>query len=122
MNQENNDNMYDVFLSYNSEDGKDVEKIAKYLANQVKLKTWFDQWQLVPGEPWIGALERGMVAAKSCAVFIGHSGQGPWQRQEVEAALMKQAENKDFRLILVLLPRAPEKPEIPLFLRRSMWV
>ena len=122
MNDDKHEKMYDVFLSYNKEDGKDVEKIAKYLANQVNLKTWFDQWQLVPGEPWIEALERGLVAAKSCAVFIGQSGQGPWQRQEIEAALMKQAENKDFRIILVLLPKAPEKPEIPLFLSRSMWV
>ena len=99
--------MYDVFLSYNGEDRKDIEKIAKYLVNRLNLRPWFDRWELVPGEPWIRALERGLGASKPCAVFIGTSGQGPWQTPKIEATLQRKTDNPEFRVIPVLLPNAP---------------
>ena len=73
-----------VFLSYNGEDRAAVEKIAVYLADKASLHPWFDQWALIPGEPWVRNLERGLANSSSCAVFVGKSGQGPWQTSESE--------------------------------------
>ncbi|MBI1928935.1 AAA-like domain-containing protein, partial [Candidatus Poribacteria bacterium] len=113
---------YDVFLSYNSEDRDAVKRIAVYLDDDAKLRPWLDLWSLIPGEPWVENLERGVATSSSCAVFVGKSGEGPWQRREVAAALNKQVQTRQFRVIPVLLPGAPQQPELPMFLAGNMWV
>ncbi len=113
---------YKVFLSYNSEDGDLVEKIAVHLADKAKLRPWFDRWAMIPGESSIKQLERGFNASKACAVFVGASGEGPWQEKEVEALLRKQMEDPEFRVIPVLLPKALDKPDLPSFLVNNVWV
>lgn len=113
---------YAVFLSFNSEDRDAVETVAIYLNDRANLRPWFDQWELIPGEPWVRNLERGLAAAKTCAVFVGKSGEGPWQKREVETALRHQVDSSDFRVIPVLLPDAPKQPKLPMFLSGNMWV
>lgn len=113
---------YNIFMSYNSEDWEPVQKIAIYLADHTGLRPWFDRWELIPGEPWLQDLERGLTFSKTCAVFVGKSGEGPWQQKELAAALDRQVKNPDFRVISVLLPSAPAKPELPLFLAGNTWV
>jgi hypothetical protein len=49
-------------------------------------------------------------------VFVGKSGQGPWQTPEVEAVLREQVRDLGFRVIPVLLPDAPQQPKLPTFL------
>lgn len=112
----------DVFLSFNNEDRDAVEKIAIYLNDRANLRPWFDQWELIPGESAMRNLERGLVVSATCAVFVGKSGEGPWQEREVESALRQQINNPDFRVIPVLLPDAPQQPELPLFLADNTWV
>ncbi len=116
------DKKYAVFLSFNSEDREMVEKIAVYLKDKTNLRPWFDQWDLIPGEPWVRNLESGLTDSSTCAVFVGKSGEGTWQSREVETALRQQVNKKDFRVIPVLLPDAPKQPELPLFLAGNMWI
>jgi hypothetical protein len=116
------DKPYAVFLSFNSEDRAAVEKIAIYLQDKVNLRSWFDQWELIPGESWVENLQRGLATSETCAVFVGKSGEGPWQKREVEVALQYQVYNHKFRVIPVLLPDAPKQPELPMFLAGNMWV
>jgi hypothetical protein len=113
---------FDVFLSYNSEDRDEVQKIAIYLDDYADLDPWLDCWQLIAGDPWQEGLQQGLSNAKSCVVFVGRSGQGPWQQKELFAALDLQTKKSDFRVIPVLLPSAPTKPELPLFLAGNTWV
>jgi hypothetical protein len=113
---------FDVFLSYNSEDREAVQAVAVHLADRAKMAPWFDRWELIPGEPWGEHLERGLKAAATCAVFVGKSGQGPWQTKELYAALDCQGNGPDFRVIPVRLPDAPSVPELPLFLSGNTWV
>ncbi len=113
---------YAVFLSYNDEDRHVVEQIAVLLADKSKLNPWFDQWALIPGESWVRNLARGLEAASSCAVFVGQSGEGPWQKPEVETALQQHRNNPNYRVIPVLLPQAPQKPVLPPFLDGHTWV
>ncbi len=55
-------------------------------------------------------------------MFTGKTGQGPWQKKEVHAALDQQVKNQDYRVIPVLLPNAAEKPDAPMFLSGNTWI
>lgn len=116
--------LYDVFLSHNGEDKEAVEELARRLEDEAQLKPWLDKWNLVPGRPWQEALEEALDASRACAVFLGPSGIGPWQNEEVRAALQERVGGGDFRVIPVLLPDAdaPARRELPRFLSRLTWV
>ena len=111
-----------VFFSYNGADRRDVERIAVLLDDRSDMHVWLDRWRLIPGERWVPNLERAIGEASACAVFIGKDDQGPWQRPEVEAALDRQAHDPEFRVIPVLLPGTPDRPEISAFLKNFTWV
>ena len=101
---------YDVFLCYDRQDKPAVEELARRLMGK-KLKPFFDVWDLVPGKFWLDTLEETLDQCRALAVFIGPSGLGPWQNEEMVRALR----SKSLPLILVLLPGA-SMPEMPLFL------
>ena len=116
---------FHVFLSHNSADKPAVEELARRLKAE-GLEPWFDKWDLIPGQPWQQALEKALDDSDSVAVFIGPSGFGPWQNEEMRVALAKRvSESKgDFRVIPVLLPGAvrEERSRIPSFLLALTWV
>jgi hypothetical protein len=116
--------LYDVFLSHQSGDKSLVESIATRLVNEQGLRPFLDKWHLIPGEPWQEALEEALDRSKTCAVFLGPGGLGPWENEEMRAALEERVRNKSFRVIPVLLPGAEPKDEktLPRFLRRLTWV
>lgn len=115
-----NYSQFDVFLCHNSEDKSQVRNIAECLKKQ-GMHPWFDEWDLRPGVRWQQVLQEQISQIEAAAVFVGSKGLGPWQQQELEAFLLIFAENNK-PLIPVLLPDAPQKPELPLFLRGRMWV
>ncbi len=113
---------YDVFLSHASADKPNVEALARRLRDD-GLEPFLDKWHLIPGEPWQEALEEALEASRTCAVFVG-ARLGPWQNEEMRAALDERARDGSFRVIPVLLPGAlmPGKKDLPRFLRRLTWV
>ena len=116
---------FDVFLSHNSNDKELVEKIADHLVAD-GLKPWFDKWHLVPGTPWQPAIEAAINASRTCVVFVGASGFGPWHNEEMRSAIADQVDRRraDFRVFLVLLPGAKrgQKSQLPAFLKHRTWV
>src|SRR6185436_5458081 len=116
--------LFDVFLSHNGEDMEAVEELAHRLVDEAQLKPWLDKWNLVPGEPWQEALEEALDSSRTCAVFLGPSGIGPWQNEEMRVALQSRVSERGFRVIPVLLPEAqtPAGRELPRFLTRLTWV
>ena len=114
---------YDVFLSHNSQDKPQVEALAHRLGKR-GLIPFLDRWCLVPGEPWQEAIEEALRASASCAVFLGAGVISPWHNEEMRAALDRQARERTFRVIPVLLPGAtrPEEEGLPTFLARRTWV
>jgi hypothetical protein len=114
---------YDVFLSHHSADKPLVEMLAARLADE-GLKPFLDRWHLVPGEPWPEALEEALENSRTCAVFLGSSGLGPWENEEMRIALDERVRDRAFRVIPVLLPKANAKDPatLPRFLRRVTWV
>lgn len=111
-----------AFLSYNREDREAVEKVAVHLEDNADLKPWFDRWTLVPGESRLGNLYRGLEASYCCAVFVGQSGKGPWEKQEISEAIQSQVSRNKYRVIPVLLPEAATRPELPHFFINTTWV
>jgi hypothetical protein len=114
---------YDVFLSHNSHDKPSVEELARRLV-KVGIRPWLDKWNLVPGEPWQEAIEEALDACQTVAVFLGPSGIGPWENEEMRSALEERVRNASRRVIPVLLPGSsmPEREQLPRFLRRLTWV
>jgi TIR domain-containing protein len=112
--------VFDVFLCHNSDDKPDVKKIGKQLMERGILP-WLDEWELPPGQPWQPLLERQIANIKSAAVFVGSAGVGPWQEHELRGFLSEFV-SRQSPVIPVLLRNAPDKPELPLFLRAMTWV
>ena len=115
---------YDVFLSHNSQDKPAVERLARRLADEAGLRPFLDRWHLVPGEPWQEALEEALDQSRTCAVFIGPGGIGPWEHEEMRTAIEQRVADRAFRVIPVLLPGAErgKRGRLPAFLTRTTWV
>jgi TIR domain len=116
-------NRYDVFLSHSTADKPAVEMLAHKLV-EGGINPFLDKWHLIPGEAWEEALEEALDQSRTCAVFVGLTGLGPWQNEEMRSALEDRVRNKAFRVIPVLLPGSlePQSEKLPRFLRRLTWV
>ena len=114
---------YDVFLSHNSSDQATVEILALRL-KEAGVEPWLDKWHLIPGDPWQEAIEQALDECCTCAVFLGPSGLGPWEHEEMRTALNMRVREQSFRVIPILLPGAlmPERGRLPPFLSRLTWV
>ena len=114
-----------LYTSHSSTDKPAVEDLARRLANE-GIPAFLDKWHLIPGDPWQAALEKALAESETCAVFIGPSGFGPWQNEEMRAAIDRRVRDsgKSFRVIPVLLPGAEraERSSLPTFLAATTWV
>jgi CheY-like chemotaxis protein len=112
----------DAFLSYNSHDRSAVQTVARYLKKEAGLRVWLDQWDLLPGDSWQEEIEETLDKCAACVVFWGPSGLGPWQHEEMRAALERRVGEQGYRVIPVLLPGCRPIGEMPRFLRRVQYV
>ena len=119
------DQRHSVFLSHNGADKPAVEALAHRLSAS-GIQPWLDAWNLIPGEPWQEAIEHALGQCAACAVFIGPSSPGPWQNEEMRAAIARRIDERGsgFRVIPVLLPGAErgERSKLPSFLQATTWV
>lgn len=120
MTEQEQQGEFDVFLCHNSLDKPEVREIANQLRARGILP-WLDEWELRPGFPWQVLLEQQIANIKSAAVFVGSSGLGPWQEQELRGFLSEFV-NRNCPVIPVLLSNAPQQPKIPIFLKAMTWV
>jgi len=111
---------FDLFLSYHSKD-KDA---ARSFALQLKshgLSVWFDELDLPLGKMFPQSLEKALGAASAFAALVGPAGIGPWEQAEINVALIRHVQ-AGRPVIPVLLPGAPTKPRLPLFLEPFPWL
>ena len=54
-------------------------------------------------------------------MLVGKDGLGPWEIPEMDACLSEFVD-RGMPVIPVLLPGAPKKPKLPLFLKAFTWV
>ncbi len=107
---------FDLFLCHNHDDRPQVEKIAEEMEANAILP-WLDIRELTGGESWTDAVERQLQTTKKVAFFLGDSGPGKTQLQELQYAITYEA-----TIIPILLPDAPRKPKFPLLLMGKHWV
>ncbi len=111
---------FHVFLSHSSHDKPAVQALKPALASQ-RLRCWLDEEQLRPGLPWQDLLSQGIESSASIAICVAGDGLGPWEDEEMQTALRLAVRNRR-PVIPVLLPGAPELPELPMFLGNRTWV
>jgi small GTP-binding protein len=111
---------FDVFLSHNSKDKAAVEKIAKRLLS-VGILPWLDKWNLAAGDSVSDALEQAIKTIPCAALCFGPADIGRWHIMEVRAYVERWASG-NARMIPVILPDVEEAPELPLFVRQTLWV
>jgi hypothetical protein len=111
---------FDVFLSHNSKDKPAVREL-KLLLSINGVAVWLDEDELQPGIPWQQLLEAGIKHSRSVAVLVGKDGIGPWEDEEMQAALVLAVRDR-LPAIPVLLPGAATQPELPMFLANRTWV
>jgi DNA polymerase III delta prime subunit len=109
--QDSNAEIFDVFLCHNSEDKPAVREICRTLVSE-GIKPWLDEEQIQPGTTWQTALGEQIKSIKSAAVFVGNSGIGPWQDEEIQAFLGQFMKRK-CPVIPTTLASAKTTPELP---------
>jgi type II secretory pathway predicted ATPase ExeA len=109
-----------LFLCHSGRDKALVRLIADILAKR-SIDTWFDERDLIPGTPWIDQVEAAIRSASCALVMIGDHGVAPWARPEIHACL-DESVTRGMPVIPVLLPGAPQQPELPTFLKQYAWV
>ncbi len=118
---DNQQKLFDVFLSHNHVDADVVEKLGTLLEDEGRLQVWLDKWVLVPGEQWEQGLARALAEAGSCAVCIGKKTPAGWFSQEIQRALNRQTREPSFRVIPVILPGG-DQSLVDNFLELRTWV
>ena len=111
---------FHVFLSHNSKDKSPIRKL-KSLLEERGIKCWLDEDELRPGVPWQKQLEAGIRQSQSVIVAVADSGLGPWEEEEMNAALVLAVREKR-PVIPVLLPESNSTPQLPMFLSNRPWV
>lgn len=109
-----------IFLSHNSKDKDAVRTLYKALTAR-GIDSWFDEKDLAPGSLWQPELEKGIRDATAIAVCLGTSGKGPWQDEEMQAALSLGV-REEKPVIPIILPNVVGRPDVPLFLQSRTWV
>jgi hypothetical protein len=113
---------YDAFVSYNSRDREIVESISRLLEEHSGLLLWKDDWELTGGQDWLEALPEGIGRCRSLIAFGGANGIGPWHKEEIKVAMRKAVESGAMKIIPTLLPGAPDRPDLPEFLKSRHYV
>ncbi|MFT5385102.1 MAG: tetratricopeptide (TPR) repeat protein [Saprospiraceae bacterium] len=118
---DNPDKTHDVFLSHSHEDAEMVKLLARKLKTEKGFKVWLDQWEMIPGEPFVSGLQKGLVKSKTCAIIFGQRKPKGWVLKEIHKAINLQAQNENYRVMAVLLPGAIEK-NVDDFVGLNTWI
>lgn len=111
---------FDVFLCHNNVDKPEVIKIANELAKH-GIKAWLDKNDIEPGGDWQDAIDQQIDAVDAAVIFIGDSGLGPWQKEEIKSFLNQYVTRK-CRVIPVFLPSVQVTPKLPNVLKNFHFV
>lgn len=111
--------MFDAFLSYSRSDEPAAQKVAEAQRSR-ELRPFFDRWHLAASQPWQDVLAEKLRQCGAVVVCLGPLGLGSWQNREVQFALNRQAGERGFPVIPLLLP-GNDDPALD-FLGLNTWV
>lgn len=106
-----------LFISYSHTDSKIVEKIAGVLAARNK-HVWLDKWELNYGDSLLEVVQDALTESSALLIMLSKkSVASEWCKKEVNAALLRELEEKKVVAVPVLL----EECDIPIFLRGKLY-
>jgi len=109
---------FDVFVSYSSRDKAIARQIAQRLKDE-GLRVWFDEWEILPGDPIGIKIERALGKARTLVVLLSSSALGSeWVTLERHTMLFRDPTNADRRFIPVRL----DNEELPDVLKQFAYV
>ena len=112
----NMDFQYDVFLSHSFNDKTVVRTIAKRLKTD-RLKVWFDEWEIMPGDSIPAKIEEGLEHSRVLVLCMSANAFGSdWAQLEAGTFRFRDPLNKDRRFIPLRLDDAPIKGSLEQFL------
>ena len=111
---------YDVFISYNRDDERQVTQIASELISR-RVAVWLDKICLPLGQDWQKPAEQALQSCPVTIVCIGRHGLGNWQESEIRAALDLQKQTKE-RMVIPILLEESSPDTIPQFLKGHTWM
>ncbi|HEY3838280.1 MAG TPA: TIR domain-containing protein, partial [Bryobacteraceae bacterium] len=108
---------FDAYFSYRDEERQSVVEIANRLRD-AGILPWIDFEQLRPGQEWATVMNQQLARAKTLVSFVGASGVGPHQSEELDTILKRSS----VPIIPVILPGAPDNLAVPGALLERQWV
>ncbi|KAM3089714.1 TIR domain-containing protein [Phormidesmis sp. 146-35] len=110
-----------VFISYNTQDKTEVDKIVAKLKDN-KISYWIDD-EILGGEEIRKELEKIIESDRlwAAAIFHGKTGVGPWQDTEISALLRNNVKYNDL-IIPVVLKSCVGEPKVSSFLANLKYV
>src|SRR5215216_2690986 len=90
---------YDVFLSHSSKDKAVVRAVAERLRAD-KLKVWFDEWEIKPGDSIPSKIEEGLEHSRVLVLCMSANAFGSdWAQLEAGTFRFRDPLNKERRFI-----------------------
>lgn len=108
--------IYDVFISYSSQDKAIVHPLAKRLRND-GVKVWLDDWVLKPGDPISLKIQRGLEQSRVLLMCMSEAYfDSEWTTLEHHTLLFRDPTNKQRRFVPLLLEDCERPDTIAQFL------
>ena len=106
---------YDVFLTYSAKDKAVVRAVAEQLKKD-KVKVWFDEWVLKPGDSIPAKIEEGLERSRVLVLCMSANAFGSdWTQLESGTFRFRDPLNKERRLVPLRLDDAPIKGSLAQF-------
>ena len=78
---------FDVFVSHAAKDKPWASELASALRD-AGVKIWFDEFDLIPGEPWQERIAEALRASRTIVMVLSpQTGESPWTFFELGAAV-----------------------------------
>lgn len=106
---------HDVFVIHSGHDRPTVERLCIALRH-AGIEPWYDDWSLLPGDPWIEVIEEALAAGSVVLACITANALERWQGTQLQMALDLAIAKKIGKVVPLLLPGAPNASDLRGFL------
>lgn len=110
---------YDLFLSYSHLDAEIVQSLASELSD-AGIEVWFDQWELVPGEPWEQSMKQAIAESSAVGICIGRADTTRWVEETLK--LVSPERQGEARNVIPILLADVDPSEVPAILRERVFI
>jgi len=96
-----------IFISHNRNDKKTARELARMLRAQGS-DVWFDEWEIIPGQSIIEALEHGLSLADSFVIIWSKNAkESSWVSTEWRSYLRRRIDDRTLRIIPIRIDNTP---------------